>query len=170
MASHSETSEKSLYADISIFGSAQDLAKIKNRYEQNFRTLVMDCRKGEQEGWATEEWRWERESRESITFQMIDGSTVKFGDIGTEPTNKDSPHYLSCELSKRVIRRLKNKYIPSTNRLFFWWLKDIEDSEDGQEFVLAIKILCSTENKKVTHEQTIQWLRTFFHIHNPPYE
>ena len=140
-----EPNYEPLYTDISIFGSTQYLAKIKQQYKNNFQSLAMDWRKNEMEAWAAEEWRWELVSRESYTFQILDGSTVKFGEV-------------------------IHKFTPASHLLFYWWLKDIEDSEDGQEFVLAIKTLCSTESKKTTNNQSIQWLRTFFHTHNPPYE
>jgi hypothetical protein len=159
-----------LYTDIVVFGAIEHLAMIKRQYKNNYRTLAIDWRKTKMEGWALEEWRWELVSRETSTFQLSDGSTLKFGEVTSDTTNKDSPHYLSYELSKRVIMRLTHKFTPANHRLFYWWLKDIEDSKDGQEFVLAIKILCSNECKKTTINQTIQWLRTFFHTRNPPYE
>ena len=174
-----KTNYEPLYTDMCVFGTTQDLAKIKSRYKNNFQSLAMDWRKNEIEGWATEEWRWEIESQQAFTFQISDDSTKREDTTNKEeedptnkedPTHKDSQYYLSRELSKRVIWRLKNKYIPSTHRLFYWWLKDIEDSEEGQEFVLAIKCLCFNESKKITQTRTIQRLRTFFHIHNPPYE
>jgi hypothetical protein len=162
------------------YGSVEYLAHIKKTRKYN--ELLMELDKNIMKEWATNEWGHELNSIKGTTFEDIQGNIIMYGQVcPTQPIKYQKD--IAIELAKRIIRRSMTTYIPKKHTLFYLWIKELEESEEGIDFVDAVRIYCSNQrevdDKSIALQKsytqslnftTLKWLRAFFHINNPEYE
>ena len=174
LASH-HLAHKPLYTYVCNYGTVEYLDHIKKTRE--YTELLMELDKDTMKSWASNEWGHELKAIKGSKFEDAQGNTISYGEVAPKQPIKNETN-LSIELVKRIITRSMLKYIPKKHTLFYLWLKDIEETEEGQEFVEAIKIYCINPERHPTDSyefqeicfRTLKWLRAFFYINNPEYE
>lgn len=175
LASH-HMAHKPIYTYVCNYGTVEYLDHIKKTRE--YTKLLMELDKDAMKSWASNEWGHELNAIKGNKFEDAQGNTVLYGEVAPKQPIKNETN-LSIELVKRIITRSMIKYIPKKHTLFYLWLKDIEETEEGQEFVEAIKIYCINPERHQADSsyefqeicfRTLKWLRAFFHINNPEYE
>jgi len=170
------TQEKPLYKWVCNYGTVEYLDHIKKTRE--YTELLMDLYKNPMQTWSSNEWGHELQSLRGNTFKDAQGNTLLYGQVAPKQLIKNESN-LPVELAKRIITRSMPKYIPTKHTIFYLWLKEVEETEDGQEFIEAVKIYCINPEKHRQDDsaefqdisfRALRWLRAFFHINNPEFE
>ena len=170
---------KFLHKWLCDYGTPEYLDYIKKT--RKYSELVLDLYKNEMETWATNEWGHELNSFKGNTFEDVQGNTILYGQVSPTCSVKYQKD-IAIEMAKRIIRRSMTTYIPKKHTLFYLWIKEIEESEEGPDFVDAVRIYCSDQREvddkssslqesytQSLNFRTLKWLRAFFHVNNPAF-
>jgi hypothetical protein len=159
---------KYLHTWVYKHGTTNYLDYIKKTWE--YSELVSKVNKIVPLTWALDEWTHELTSIKGNLFEDAQGTTLLYGEVSPIQIPK-TQNDIAIEMAKRIIVRSMPKYIPIKHTLFYQWLKEVEETEEGIDFVDAVKIYCNTNtfNKTIQdiNSRALKWLRAFFHVNNP---
>lgn len=164
----SSTNSKYLHTWVYPYGTINYLDYIKQTCE--YSELMSRVNKNVPLRWASDEWTHELTSIKGNLFEDAQGTTLLYGQVSPIQLPK-TPNDIAIEMAKRIIMRSMPKYIPTKRTLFYQWLKEVEETEEGIDFVDSVKIYCNNNTFNKTMQdinyRALKWLRAFFHVNNP---